>query len=204
MKYPRFTAPGQHCIFRQLLFLVLLLTGLKASSQNADIDLLEKINPVNPDAAFWKITSATTYPLALAAPASIWLHGELNHNRKTKFYAYELLGSVVIAGIGTQAIKTIVQRPRPYEKYNTVYPYTIETNSSFPSMHTSVAFATATSLSIQYKKWYVVAPAYVWAAGVAYSRLYLGEHYPSDVLAGATLGAGSAVVSHWISKKVFR
>jgi len=67
-----------------------------------------------------------------------------------------------------------------------------------------LAFAAATSVSLQYKKWYIVVPAYAWAAGVGYSRLYLGEHYPTDVIGGAVIGAGSAFISHWISKKIFK
>jgi membrane-associated phospholipid phosphatase len=58
---------------------------------------------------------------------------------------------------------------------------TSEKGLSFPSQHTSFAFATATALSLQYRKWWVVVPAYTWAAMVGYSRLYLGQHYPSDV-----------------------
>jgi len=54
-----------------------------------------------------------------------------------------------------------------------------------------LAFATATTLSIPYKKWYVTVPAYVWASSVGYSGRYLGRHFPSDVLAGAAEGIGS-------------
>jgi undecaprenyl-diphosphatase len=58
-------------------------------------------------------------------------------------------------------------------------------------------------MSIQYKKWYVVVPAFAWAGSVGYSRLYLGEHYPTDVFAGAAIGIGSAYLSEWLNKKLF-
>jgi membrane-associated phospholipid phosphatase len=76
---------------------------------------------------------------------------------------------------------------------------------SFPSGHTSDAFATATSLSIAFPKWYVIAPSFLWACSVGYSRMDLGVHYPSDVMAGAIIGAGSAYLCYkanrWIQKR---
>jgi membrane-associated phospholipid phosphatase len=71
-----------------------------------------------------------------------------------------------------------------------------------PSGHTSSAFSTATSLSLNFRKWYVVAPAYTYAAAVGYSRMYLGVHYPSDVLVGALLGSGTAYLTWKINKKL--
>jgi undecaprenyl-diphosphatase len=71
---------------------------------------------------------------------------------------------------------------------------------SFPSGHTSSAFNTATFICLTYPKWYVIAPAALWATSVAYSRMYLGVHYPSDVLAGAVLGAGTAYLTYYLNK----
>ncbi|HMX78072.1 MAG TPA: phosphatase PAP2 family protein, partial [Chitinophagaceae bacterium] len=62
------------------------------------------------------------------------------------------------------------------------------------------AFATATSLTLITKKWYVAVPAYSWASLVGYSRMYLGVHYPADVLGGALLGTGSAFLSYKINQ----
>ena len=53
-------------------------------------------------------------------------------------------------------------------------------------------------------KWYVAIPAYLWAGTVAYSRMYLGQHYPSDVLAAAVIGAASSYVTRWLTKKIFK
>ena len=73
-----------------------------------------------------------------------------------------------------------------------------------PSGHTSGAFNLATSLTLSYPKWYVAAPSYLWASGVAYSRMYIGVHYPSDVFIGALLGSGTAWLNYYINKKYFK
>jgi membrane-associated phospholipid phosphatase len=74
---------------------------------------------------------------------------------------------------------------------------------SFPSGHTSDAFALATSVTVAYPKWYIIAPAFTWATAVGYSRMHLGVHYPKDVIAGAIVGAGSAYLSCKINKWLF-
>lgn len=137
-------------------------------------------------------------------PVVVWIDARVDHNKKNEYKAYEIAGSVIIAAGATEVMKLIFDRARPYQTYTDVYPYKYEDGQSFPSGHAALAFATATSLSLQYKKWYVVVPAYAWAFGVGYSRLYLGAHYPTDVIGAAVTGAGSAFLSHWISKKIFK
>lgn len=76
-----------------------------------------------------------------------------------------------------------------------------------PSAHTAAAFSLATSLSIRYPKWYVIAPTAIWAGSVAFSRMNMGVHYPSDVITGALVGSGCAVlniyVNKWLEKVLF-
>jgi undecaprenyl-diphosphatase len=135
----------------------------------------------------------------------MWIVSKLGHHKNTEFKSYKVAGSVIIAAVATEGLKIIINRERPYIRYPMdIHPYDHkETAQSFPSAHTSLAFATATSLSLECKKWYIVVPAFIWATGVGYSRLYEGEHYPSDVLAGAVTGAGSAWLSRWLNKKIF-
>ncbi|MEL6614625.1 MAG: phosphatase PAP2 family protein [Bacteroidota bacterium] len=107
-----------------------------------------------------------------------------------------------IANFGTtRLLKNIVQRPRPYVALDDVDARDREHQGdevfdphSFPSGHTSSAFAIATSLSASYPEWYVIAPAMTWATAVGVSRVWLGVHYPSDVLVGAGIGAGTALL----------
>jgi undecaprenyl-diphosphatase len=65
-------------------------------------------------------------------------------------------------------------------------------SSSLPSGHATTAFAGAGVLAYLWRRWW---PAFLVAAAlVAYSRLYVGVHYPTDVLAGAAIGAAAALV----------
>ena len=106
---------------------------------------------------------------------------------------YEMGAALLLTAAVTMGVKGIVRRPRPWA----AYPGELEClqpvpSHSFPSGHTSFAFSAATSLTLAYPRWYVALPAYLWAGAVGYSRMYVGAHYPSDVIAGAILGTACA------------
>lgn len=180
----------------------------KATAQNWEVELLKSINPNPPASVVWKGVSVSAEPLSLSIPIALFTVGLLEKNKSVKEQSVEVIGSLALTTIATEGLKIIVNRQRPYEKYTDIYPYEYEKGKSFPSGHAALAFSAATSLAIQYKKWYIVAPAYLWAASVSYSRLYLGQHYPSDILASAIVGSGSAWLSHkavqWLKKRVHR
>ncbi len=186
---------------------ILLYTGCfflnDSIAQNWEISLLKNINPTQPTSTFQQNISKSVYPLALAAPILIFSTGLINKDKKLQQQSYKIIGSLLINTAVTQGLKYAVNRKRPYEEYPLIInPYTIENDASFPSGHTSTAFTLATSLTLQYKKWYVAIPLFAWASSVGYSRMYLGEHYPTDVLAGAVIGIGSAYLSEWLNKKL--
>ena len=119
------------------------------------------------------------------------------------------IGTSVIEALGvTYALKYSIDRLRPYDKYpDRIHAIEKEDSPSFPSGHTAAAFSLATSLSITYPKWYVIAPSALWACGVGYARINQGVHYPSDVLTGAVIGTGCAFlniyVNRWLNKVLF-
>lgn len=69
----------------------------------------------------------------------------------------------------------------------------------FPSSHASVVFGFATAVALTAGRWYWALLALAAAVFVAWSRVYLGLHFPSDVLAGASVGATSA----WLTCSLF-
>ena len=70
---------------------------------------------------------------------------------------------------------------------------------SFPSGHTLASFEGAVVLTIYNRKWGI--PALVLASLIAFSRLYLYVHYPTDVLFSLVLGVGIAFLATWLVKK---
>ncbi len=191
-------------IFKPLLGIVCLFFIHSGYSQSKwEYEFVRGINVRYPTNPTWKTFSTTAKPISVAIPFGMLAVSLISENKQLETGAYEAVGGLVIATAGTEILKKLVNRPRPYQTYNNIYPDEIDLSNSFPSGHTSVAFASATSLFLVTKKWYLGIPALGWATAVGYSRIYLGQHYPSDVLAGAVVGAGSAFASHWIHKKFF-
>ena len=182
------------------------LFSWKISAQNLDTRLLQNIyGPIQPtNVAAEKWLSSSAKPIALALPAGLLIAGFSTKNKTLQQQGWQALGGFVIGSGITQVAKRIVLRDRPFVEHPTLFVARIddeEPHYSFPSGHTTVAFSTATTLAINYRKWYVIVPAYAWAGAVGYSRMRLGVHYPSDILAGAVTGAAGAWLSYKIQQK---
>jgi PAP2 superfamily len=192
---------------KPVLFVLLMLClnqskTFSQTSNNFEYKILKELaeDRTSGKTNFFKTVSKINNPVCLMVPASLFVAGLAEHDktmRKKALYITETL-------IGTQAItwimKTTIKRDRPYISDPTLIPVNYANNKSFPSGHTSEAFSMATSLSIAYPKWYVIAPTFAFASLVGYSRLYLGVHYPSDVFAGAVVGAGCAWLMYRLNK----
>lgn len=196
----------KHRLFYSILFSVgcFFLYG-KSIAQNADINMLNAINPnQTPTSVFWKASSNSTYPFCIGIPATLLAASFARPSEQLRLQSIHMIEALAINTITTQSLKRIIRRQRPYQQYpTTIFPNNIENDYSFPSGHTSSAFALATTICIENKKWYLTVPAFAWATSVGYSRMYLGEHYPTDVLAGAALGIASAYLTNWINKKIY-
>ncbi|WP_188050369.1 phosphatase PAP2 family protein [Flavobacterium sp. GP15] len=187
--------------FLGLFFCVSLM-----NAQNIDVDILRNIN-VNRNTSLdgtFRVVTNSALPISIATPLIIYSVGIIKKDSTTKKTALFIGESFVVSAFITTALKYTTKRQRPFDAYTDIEKGTAGPGFSFPSGHTSVAFATATSLSMEYPKWYIIAPSFAWASAVGYSRMHLGVHYPSDVLAGAIIGSGSAYLSYklnkWINK----
>jgi membrane-associated phospholipid phosphatase len=106
-----------------------------------------------------------------------------------------LIAIAIAAGVANGPAKLLTRRRRPSSRS---HPTLIRTprSTSFPSGHSAAAFAFVTGACAELPE---LAPALVPLAGaVAYSRVHIGVHYPSDVAVGVGIGIGSGVLAaHW-------
>ena len=167
-------------------------------SQNFDFRITKTISGLE-TYSFSRVVSKGDEFLCLAIPAGLIGYGLIVSDNNTLYK-----GISTGLAIGTSAAivyggKNIIKRQRPFVSYpDNIFNHAGKKTGgySFPSGHTSTAFALATALTLSYPKWYVVAPSYLLATSVTYSRINLGVHYLSDVFAGAALGAGFAYLAH--------
>ena len=189
-----------------LLWSAFSVFSTQVSAQNADIELLRHINHNSSTGPrqYSRFISNTTIAFAISTPIVMGAVALIEKDDDSFKNALYVGASIGVDGVLALSMKQLVKRPRPFVTYSDIIPYGSESSFSFPSAHASIAFATATALSLKFPKWYVIAPSYFWACSVGYSRLNLGMHYPTDVLAGAVLGAGSAFATNKLNDWFWR
>jgi membrane-associated phospholipid phosphatase len=137
---------------------------------------------------------------AIAIPLGLYAWGRMEDNKQLRDAGVLTAAALASSALATEGLKGLVARKRPAERFGDAQTRIVGPRAadgrSFPSGHTSNAFAWATVLADLYPK---ASPAFYGAASaVAFGRVRLGAHYPSDVLVGALVGymAGRLVVSN--------
>jgi undecaprenyl-diphosphatase len=131
-------------------------------------------------------------PFMIIITVLLWLFARPGGDRKWKLAAGSALGSAALALIVNQIVHAIWDRPRPYEDHVISHPWSGSTDASFPSDHASASVAIAVAVFMFDR---IVGGLFLVAAAlIAIGRIFVGAHYPSDVLASIVVGVASAVV----------
>ena len=127
-----------------------------------------------------------------------------------RFGTAMLLGLAIGAIITNLCLKIFIARPRPYADPNSMFyrlwltvGQNVESDKSFPSGHTTAAFASMTPVMILCKPKYKIA-AFCFAFLMGIARIYLVVHFPSDVLAGMIVGIFAGCIAVLIAAKLPR
>ena len=125
-------------------------------------------------------------------------------NRKTRFIGILTLAALLLATVmGEGLLKHLIQRPRPYDDFPSINLLIAKSSAySFPSGHATSAFAAAAVLARYLKKY--AAAFWALASLIAFSRLYLFMHYPTDIIAGILLGLACGEVSIYLYERKFK
>ena len=127
--------------------------------------------------------------------------GDARCRRKLPAAALAALSAAAIAGFTVMMLKGVFDRARPPLVDPSLDPVgTVPGSASFPSGHAATAFAAAVAVSVLYPRFRTRLLAL--AATVALSRVYLGMHYATDVLAGSLLGAAIGLATGMAARRV--
>jgi undecaprenyl-diphosphatase len=144
----------------------------------------------------------TAYMTALLMALIVLMVGFLRKDAVLKRKGWQVLFAFALNSILINVLKYLVNRERPYKHDNLIEKLSTGGSPSFPSGHTADAFLIAVFFSLLFpNKWQVLFPIWLWAIAVAYSRIALGVHYPSDVLGSMFIGALVAILFYNYFKK---
>ena len=144
----------------------------------------------------------TAYLVSFLIPFAILCVSKIYKKQNLLKISYQLFISLFTSTIIINVLKYTINRPRPFTTYRYIEKLSTGGSPSFPSGHTADAFVMAVSVTlVAGRQLTYVVPIWLWAITVAYSRIALGVHYPSDVIGSMFIGSVCALLGKWLLSK---
>ncbi|MCW2975795.1 MAG: bcrC [Actinomycetia bacterium] len=140
--------------------------------------------------SFFNVVENASIPGMVLATVALWFFARPGGDRKWKVAAGSGLAAAALALAVDQVVHAIYDRPRPYESHQISHPWSGSTDAGFPSDHSSASLAIA--FAVLMLDPLVGAVFLVAAVFIAVGRLFVGAHYPGDILASVVVAAVSA------------
>ncbi|MBI5404189.1 MAG: phosphatase PAP2 family protein [Ignavibacteriae bacterium] len=177
---------------------------------NADVKIFRSINNLQCGLlnTVIPVTDKSILFTSTLVPAGLFAYSRSQKNYYDENTAVlTALSEGLSAGI-TFGLKNIFKRDRPFKTLSNVHydkSRFLLDRYSFPSGHSAISFSMATSLTLRYPDEPVlISVVYFYSTVIALGRIYLGVHYPSDVLAGMLIGSGSAAIVYSLRKEIIK
>jgi membrane-associated phospholipid phosphatase len=184
---PEMTPRNTFTIKKYALFVICiagLMVWVKFQPQLDFIAALQQAGNPNITATLQFISDSITF-VSFGVPLAMLIWGERGTSKKKSRLSFLYVGlSIGVAGLVSYLIKKTTSIPRPYEIDARITQWSVGGGYSFPSGHTTEAFASAIAIIFLYRDPRLGIPMLLWATTVAFSRIYLGVHYPFDILGG--------------------
>ena len=142
--------------------------------------------------SFFHGVEQASIPLMVVITGILWFFARPDGDRKWKLACGSAYAAAALGYVIAFVIHHVYDRARPYEAHAIRHPWSSSTDASFPSDHTSLSFAIAFAVLMFDTVAGVV--FLVVAAIIGVGRLFIGAHYPGDVLAGVVVGLVAALV----------
>jgi len=146
----------------------------------------------------WQFISNYTTFTSISLGLIVLIISVVRRSKPMRIRFFMIAVVLITVPLISQGLKLVIDRERPFVTYPYIEKLSTGGDSSFPSGHTLEAFAMAALLSVLFRKKRIVIPVYIWAFAVGYSRMALGVHYPSDILAGILIGTFIGCSIPWI------